>query len=818
MGNESSPKPKIGVCPVCLRKIPLATISGSLVRCECGVSIFLAKNGRLVASLEDHSPELEAAVSSPANPLGISIDTDDPERAKQSSNVGESPSDNAEASENSKTNHHRRNRQRTPLVWTGAAMIALFFAALLFVLTRSTPSELEASKSSNVPAAIVSQPPAKLKRGTFERLIAEAPAPTIANEVALKSETGSPAQSGENEDAPTQSDLPGYRKIPPPSPVSTPEPSPSRKRLKVPETSFRGSIFMDLFDQAYEQYETLGGLTENDKSYPETLAQTLAMTHQALLAEIREPESKRVDELRYLMAYLSFKAGHLAETMIYGQLTAKLGNADDSATRDAAMLALAAAQEASETQWGDPTALGELRHMEQTIEVIQERWPNDAQVNDLWMNLARRYEAFGDRDSAIEAYRQVRPDAKARADALIAIGLIHWQLFRMESAKQKPRDLRKSKTLNQAITYLRDGIQGIEGKSKMPTSELMFAKYNLAKIEALREPEDAILKRMTTGKFPLTKSVTSRKRHPKNQVVVPANLVKAIYQLQYDVLLAKGDRSRANDALEEIAKRTEAEDRPNNQAQFLTTLVQEIKNLSDRKQITQNDLSRLEQQIKRVRESKVDISPNDQVWFADSVAKLADRSVNAQLSMRCYEQALLFAADARKTADVSPSLLRTVQQKEIDWLIGSRKNTQALDRLMDLLGESPNVIELQLKANRLLEQDAIDNDSVAKLQTAMNGDPSNQLPLWGWAKLAASLQQLRYNGSVGQRDSNDLLESHFRLARCRWLLASVSEPTPGDSIWAKQLRKQKNSFGLLIQPNNPDEVRWQTAMNNLTIQ
>lgn len=823
MGAESPLKLKYGVCPVCLRKISLATFSGSLVRCECGVSIFLAKNGRLVASLEGQNPELEVQVSPPVNPLEISIDAGprEPQAIPKGKDTpkakGKSETKDNEQSENSKP-YQRRNRNRTPLVWTSGAMIALFFAALVFVVTRTPPSEVEANKSKNTPAPVVSKPPAKLQRGTFERLIAEAPAPTSANKVALKSEAKPQADGGPKENSTTKPNVPGFRKIPPPSPASLPEPNPIRRRLKIPEMAFRGSIFMDMFDQAYEQYEMLGGVTENDESYPEELARTLAMTHQALLAELRDPESERQNELRYLMTYLSFKAGHLGETMVYGQLTAKLGDAGESSTRDAAMLALAAAQEASETQWGDPKILGELRHMRQTIELMQTKWPSDSQLNDLWMNLARRYQAFGDGASAIQAYRQVSQDAKAHPDALIAIGMIQWQQFRLAAAQQPPKGLRTSPTLNQAIKHLREGIKILESKAKKPTSELMFAKYNLAKIEALREPEEAMLKRLTTGKFPLTKSITSRKRHPANQVVVPANLLKAVYQLQHDVLLASGDRSRANDAIEEISKRTEEADRPNNQAQYLPTMAQEIKNLGNKKQITQEDLSQLEQQIKRVREAKVEISANDQVWFADSVAKLANRCVNPQLSARCYKQALRFAADAQQASDVSPALLRAVKMKEIDWLLGTRETTQAFDRLMDLLRESPNVIALQLKANRILEQDAIDSDSVKKLQAVMNGDSTNELPLWGWAKLAASLQQQRYSGSAGQQDSNVLLEAHFRLARCRWMLASVSRPTPANSVWAKQLRKQKNSFGLLIQPNNPDEVRWQAAMNNLTLE
>lgn len=266
---------------MCLRKIPLASFSGSLVRCECGVSIFLANNGRLVASLEGQNPELVPQASEPkasqpkalgpeepktpeesamevdgpsvVNPLEISIDVAGPSDPK-----GMEKSNAKDTEEPAKTeSYQRRNRNRTPLLWTGAAMVAFFFVALVFVLTRTPPGKAEASKANNTPAPVISKPPAKLQRGTFERLIAEAPAPTVVNEAAMKPEVRSQAESGSEENPKTKPNVPGFRKVPAPSPVSAPDLSPARTRLKIPDISFRGSIFMDLFDQAYEQYEVL---------------------------------------------------------------------------------------------------------------------------------------------------------------------------------------------------------------------------------------------------------------------------------------------------------------------------------------------------------------------------------------------------------------------------------------------------------------------------------------------------------------------------------------------------------------------------------
>ena len=56
-------------------------------------------------------------------------------------------------------------------------------------------------------------------------------------------------------------------------------------------------------------------------------------------------------------------------------------------TLEAGMIALAAAQEAYETQWGNSEELGELEQMRDLVSLIATRWPEDTQVNEMWMNL-----------------------------------------------------------------------------------------------------------------------------------------------------------------------------------------------------------------------------------------------------------------------------------------------------------------------------------------------------------------------------------------------------------------------------------------------
>ena len=108
----------------------------------------------------------------------------------------------------------------------------------------------------------------------------------------------------------------------------------------------------------------------------------------------RQSGNDKIDELRYLMTYLQFAAGRLAEASVLGEAVARWGDAGQQATREAAMIALAATQEANETGWGEADEVGELDQMASIAGIISDGGPSNPQLDLIWMNLAQRYDVI----------------------------------------------------------------------------------------------------------------------------------------------------------------------------------------------------------------------------------------------------------------------------------------------------------------------------------------------------------------------------------------------------------------------------------------
>ena len=176
--------------------------------------------------------------------------------------------------------------------------------------------------------------------------------------------------------------------------------------------------------------------------------------------------------------------------MVYGQSVARWGDEEDPATLEAGMIALAAAQEACETQWGNSEDLGELEQMRDLVSLIATRWPEDTQVNEMWMNLGYLYEAFNRPRQSISCYEQVRGDDAFRGRASIAAGLIAWRVSRnpeLDTVANASADIgvsQSSSTIASTVDWqketrrrLSEGLELLEGSNK----ENNPAKPNLSK-------------------------------------------------------------------------------------------------------------------------------------------------------------------------------------------------------------------------------------------------------------------------------------------------------------------------------------------------
>ena len=176
------------------------------------------------------------------------------------------------------------------------------------------------------------------------------------------------AASGTGE---TESTGSGFR-LPPPTVYALPEPKQTRNmisavREKINITSLQGG--MEIAFDAYGKVQKLQAKVDasngqaDQKEYEGAVGRAIDIIEQVHDLALRRASKDDVANTRYLLSFLYLKAAMLPEAIVMGEAVARWGDVEDPSTREAGIIALAAAQEMSDVQWGIKEDLGELRQM-----------------------------------------------------------------------------------------------------------------------------------------------------------------------------------------------------------------------------------------------------------------------------------------------------------------------------------------------------------------------------------------------------------------------------------------------------------------------
>lgn len=802
-------------CPQCSSEYEVSLEDvGEIAECDCGL-MFVVRNGDqgLIAVAEEGRADALPSQSE-TSPVFVVEEPPAEKKAKSSS-----------------ASKSKRGKSTWPLTLGISAVVAFFlFAVGMFYFSRSGGDEASAEKvaqpaSENRPQQVAG--PTTIKPGLLDQLLAAVPVP-VSESVSSDSAAGmgdvlitSPGSSSTGAVAQSRSPF-GARTLP----RDLQLPSTAQPRPRVPIVPVRRPrlVFQSAYQEAFESYEELSAMMVGDQPKPEgydvKLGETIALTKNAYKLAIEVEDVERRNELCYLLAYLSHTAGHLMEAAIYGEAAARWGDKSQPATHEAAMIALAATQEANATGWAAAEQVGELAQMEAIADLIQQRWPDDPQLDAIWLNLAQSYAAFGRPLLAAKAWLRLKPKSPEYPAALLAAGGAYWSHFLNEASVESPDPEQMVDILKTAEKYLGKAVKLIGKDESEPMMNLLSAKLTLVKISGRLGDWDAVLERLTEQPFPLVDSIgVADDSQSPGKLKVDDSFARSVFDHLYRARLAQGDLVGASDALDRLAQALGSENRDEVGRKRLQIATRQIERLRSQPSVTQDDVTTLERFLTSLDAHQAILSLPNRLWIAESWATLAEHADGDELAIACYAKAASGYADAMAQSDFPAASTQSAMLRRADLLRRSGSNRQSLEIIADVLEQTPNVIDLQMLACQSLQQLAFDENAIEPLRAAIDGSAEDSeiggTSIWGWAELATSLHQLRYSEQGTPRHAAQLLEAQFHLARCQWLLANVTDD-PGERT--ELLAKASRQVSRLLATTPADDestAAWRAAFERL---
>ncbi|WP_442510697.1 hypothetical protein SH528x_002337 [Novipirellula sp. SH528] len=829
-------------CPVCLKAHSLDEgQAASVIRCDCGATLFISPKGRLVATLQQDSPPEDSAAAAgvstmPALDQIAALDLEpksSPSSPTKSKPAKGKPSEDTAAKK--KATDHDRSHRKTPwLAITGIGGVALLLvvAVTAFLLRDSThlDSANEGKKSARTPQSDVGRT-IRFKPGTFSQQLAKIPLPTADEAVDASIDQTSEEPTSRDATNPKVTALDQRSPFGGPTVKRTstrPVATKSRPRIPIVTVANRRDKLDDAYADAFESYEAFTALSGDDKKnteaqkedYRRTLGETIDLTQHAYALAMHKGDLQKRNELCYLLAYLSFTAGHVIEASLYGESVARYGDPEESMTREAALIALAAIDEAAVTQWAAPEIPGELNQMKLLAELFETRWPNDPQVDAIWMNLGQRFDTFDRWLDAADAYLRINKKSETYDRAQMSAGSAYWNQFVDEASEADANPNAMVKRLKSARDLMVSGIRAAEQRKLPLTSQILDAKYRVALIEArLGNPESTVTWLEKT-KTPLVDSITTGKGN-KKKLAVTEEFAQNVFQLLYQAKTSLNDFSGAKQALERLSKVLDSDATDRLDRMSLAVVQRQINGMLEGPKLSLADINKLEQALAAIDSDSDVLTASNQLWLAESWAKLARHGQTPKITRQCYENAAKTYASSLSQKDF-PSASRTAglaRQAELLRMAG--KIPDSLEIITTILTENPGAIEMQIQAAKALEQIAFQQPSEASLRAAILGPASkdrvaNESPIWGWAKLTGTLHQIRYSDRGTAKHAELLLAAHLHLARCRWLLAGLTSDAKESIELARKTKTQLSRLQSDLSGKNDDSIApWSEAIKRL---
>lgn len=714
-----------------------------------------------------------------------------------------------------------RKKDPLPLIGLAAVVILLVVAVAMFARqhlftespaksanpttesTADTPQPPPASES-DLPTAITNEDLQALSGASTSEITV----PLI--EVSLPETAPIPEESAQ-EKAGARNAFP----IPPAPLYALPKQQTPRPRVPIstdrqPYMTLRSGV-EDAFD-AYEETQELLATAEKTKSdtdraaYRQSMGRTLALLQHVHGLATEAKDTEQVNSLRYLLAYMYFTAGHLPEAIIMGQAVARWGKLDDPSTREAAMIALAATQEANDTQWGIKDHVGELSMMQSIAEIIADRWPKDDQLDLIWMNLGFLYEAYNLPAQAVEIYARLPAKSNQYADAQIASGMAVWQMARRRAINETTSA--KQDSLQQAQQMLKRGLRAAE-KSEAPLDErILEVRLALAQIALLKnQPEEAKDALTANGKPIIDQICLADAPKKKGRIAVSEYTARQIFDALYYAHLQLGDSAAANQTLEQLVTTIDSAE-IDLEARLVSTVKQAADRLKAKPTVTAQDIERFAEIAQPIVDEEERFPTENLLWLGETWGRLSEQTKDRNTINQCAAQGATIYEIAMSRTDFPPGSMQSAQLRRIELLRKSGNLAEAIQTIEEVLAKTPNIFTLQIAAAQTLQDLGVASGQLSDIQAAIDG-PTGFSSIWGWGKLVSTLYATRWSAAGTEAHANQLLLAQFNLAQCQMLVAKQSTDVTTRRIQLTEIERYLQRILATMDDSNPWEVKFQ---------
>ena len=687
----------------------------------------------------------------------------------------------------SKNKRHRTKPKRNIVSTLGVlGVLGLLLVAIVMFLLREPPSRKKKRVASN------NSRPAKLIENQGGRstasgggvsdagagLVMEAAAglsltpPDVAPSNPVQTTVVVASGSGE-----TESRGSGFR-LPPPTVYALPEPKQTRNiisavREKINITSLQRG--MEIAFDAYGKVQKLQAKVDasnaqaDRKEYEGAVGRAIDIIEQVHDLALRRASKDDVANTRYLLSFLYLKAAMLPEAVVMGEAVARWGDVEDPSTREAGIIALAAAQEMSDVQWGIKEDLGELRQMVAIAEVLQRRWPDENQNALIWMSIAYLYEAFNQPQIAVEIYSRIPKSSDQSAAALMASGLAEWNVLRQQSAgNDRAISEEARKRVKQRLAA---GLKRIEQNASELSLVRVESRLALAQIELLDGNAEKAEEWLAAEPVALLSSIRVRQDDPRaSAFLVDEAIARQMFDVMFHACKLQGDTRKAAQTIEQLSDLL-GEGATSFAARRITILKSVFETLKNADSFSMEDFDHAEELSAGMMKDASSVPTATILWLAESWAQISEHTENDETAKRSGRTAAELFGSAIARDDFPQESLQAAQLRRIDLLRRSGEVMKSLKHIEEILAEQPNVFTLQIAAAQSLQQLAIEYERPSDLLAAIEG-PSGFSPIWGWGKLVTTLHASMSSSSGNARHAEQLALAQYHLFWCRFQLAS----------------------------------------------
>jgi hypothetical protein len=509
-----------------------------------------------------------------------------------------------------------------------------------------------------------------------------------------------------------------------------------------------------------------------------------------------------VNQGRYLLTYLLYDGGQLAEAAKLGRMLAeRYPNAKGS--RQAAKIALAAWQQVS--QQADGEARQQARDQAAELAgIVMKTWPDEPESADAALILLTGAVSARDPKSIVSVIEQVPAASPRRAEVLLRAGVPLWrevQEARRQAEGDRPDEAVIAGWRAAAVKALDDGLAGLGDAQSLPPEPLgtLAVSGALSRVQIAMEDGDdtravALLEHPVYGPWTL---VTG-----DNAAAVPASLTEATLTLALRLFVQMGDFDKAEKARAGLETAAGQGDQAaakltgmfmamarDLQAQLEALVTGDNAAKPEVRQRAEKILAGFEKFLDGI--ASRDRKTSSQMWVATTYLTLgsgkglgavvppAKASAYLKKSADVYQK-LLEKTDDPELAKFEPSIRLKMAdiykvlgnweeaQKQLDGILADPKRQNSLD-VQIMAAEA-------LQAAGLAAAEAGDTEKAGKLLSeAVNGRKAPPVVVWGWVNVANRVgrQGIEGAGEKFQKNRDVFFNARLQAVDCFLAMARL---------------------------------------------